>query len=447
MGSYRARVIAFLCIVTAFSLFAPTLIGNMLASVPLPTLLAYLLWSGTLLLVAVLTGNLSDGLRKAMKETETSLKKDALTDGLTGVANRRAFDEEVRTQLLRQSDTESQVALLLVDIDYFKHFNDRYGHQTGDAVLKQVAQVFQKVVRSTDLLARYGGEEFGLVLPNVTRDDALQIAERSRMLIESNRFDFQGLVHRLTVSVGVSFSENTDNEEMLCERADAALYSSKEAGRNCVHYHDGESCHAFGTGFKAAQKSRELEQHKKSDGNEFSDQSTGLPTQLVFVEELRRRVLEKQRYGVSASIALIEFNDFPTTIDSDANMRKSIYATAGRMISSSVRDSDFVANWSEGTFGVLMPSTGVDQALVPISRLHDMAKAFSDPQYPSLSYSVSVGVVEIGFSDQYGDVVLRVKQTLASAKESQESSLLFHDGVETRSLESIALSAMSNPTA
>lgn len=447
LGGYRARVAALLCVVTAFSLFAPNIVDGNATAIPLATLLAYLLWSGTLLMVAVLTGTLSDGLRKAMKETESSLKKDALTDGLTGIANRRAFDLEIAGRLAEQPDKDKQLALILVDIDFFKGFNDRYGHQTGDAVLKQVAHVFQKVVRSSDLLARYGGEEFAVVLPDVTLEDALQIAERSRNLIESHRFDYQGLVHRLTVSVGVSFATPVDDAETFCERADAALYTSKAAGRNCVHHHDGDTCHAYGNGFKTSPVSSKADESPSPDGNVFSDAATGLPTQLVFVEELRRRVLEKQRYGVPVTIVLIEFDDFPTSLDADANMRKSVSATAARMISSSVRDSDFVANWSAGTFSVLLPSTSVMQALVPIGRLHESARSYCDPQYPSLSYSISVGVVEVGFSDQYGDTVQRVKATLAEAKASAPHTLKFHDGMSIQCFEAVKESlATEEPT-
>ena len=433
LGGYRARIATFLCIVTAFSLFVPNFMGSSSGGIPLFTLLAFVLWSATLLLVALLTGMLSDGLRKAMDETESTLKKDALTDALTGAANRRAFDKEVARRLSEVMCPEHNLALILIDIDFFKNFNDRYGHQTGDAILKQVAQVFQKVTRDTDLMARYGGEEFGVVLPNIATQDALQIAERTRLLIEGNRFDHQGLVHRLSVSVGVAFANCEDDEQTFCERADAALYSSKEAGRNCVHHHDGETCRRFGGGgFQSTQPSADVQRQVSPEANAFSDYSTGLPTQQVFVEEVRRRVLEKQRYGVSVSIALIEIADYPEAVESDVNMRKSVSATSARMITSIVRDSDFVGNWCEGTFCVLLPSTNVQQALVPISRLIRAAEQYTDPQYPTHSYRMSIGVVEVGFSDQYGDTLQRAKDTLGEARTAPTGSFAMHDGLESK---------------
>lgn len=416
LGGYRARLISLLCIVTGFILFLPNSRGELTGGVPLYTILAFTLWSGTVFLVAMLIGTLSDGLRKLMKETESSLKKDALTDALTNIANRRAFDIELRSQLQHHQETPEKLALILVDIDFFKHFNDRYGHQTGDHILQQVARVFEQTARSSDLVARYGGEEFALVLPSSTKKSVLEIAERTRSLIEGHRFDYQGLVHRLTVSVGVAFAGAEDDEQSFCERVDAALYSSKESGRNSVHYHDGSACVRFGSGFATNRSSQEAS-HKVADANNaFHDLATGLPTQLVLVEELRRRVLERQRYGTTLSIALIQIDDLPVGSTTDLNMRKSYSANAARIIQSSVRDSDFVANWSEDTFVVLLPCTEIQQALVPLNRLSRRAEEFVDAQYPTLSYSVSIGTVEVEEGEQYGDVIERIKQTMAIAK-------------------------------
>ena len=415
LGGYRARLIALLCIVTAFILFVPDN-ASVGANIPLVTLLAFLLWSGTLFLVALLIGTLSDGLRKVLKETESTLKRDALTDSLTAVANRRGFDLELSSQLAKSTDDGELLALVLVDIDFFKNFNDRYGHQTGDQILKQVAHVFKQVARSADLVARYGGEEFALILPHTTKKSALEIAERTRALVEDHRFDHQGLVHRLTVSVGVAFATENDDEKSICERVDAALYSSKESGRNSVHYHDGKSAVRFGMGFKAQRASHDRGRTHTDTDNAFHDLSTGLPTQLVLVEELRRRVLEKRRYGSTLSMALIQIDDLPDQICADLKMRKSYTANAARIIQSSLRDSDFVANWSEDTFAVLLPCTDIHNALVPLVRLCRQADEFQDVQYPTLSYSVSIGAVEILEGEQYGEVVERAKDTLSVAK-------------------------------
>ena len=235
------------------------------------TLLAFLLWSGTLFLVSMLIGTLSDGLRKMMKETESTLIRDAMTDSLTSTANRRAFDLELEKRLVDKTQQEGSLALILVDIDFFKHFNDRYGHQTGDQVLIQVAKVLERVTRSTDVLARYGGEEFAVILPNISTKDALQISERMRALIEQHRFDHHGLVHRLTISVGTAFAVDGDSPRSFCERADAALYSSKENGRNGVHYHDGSTCISHGVGFKSAVVMQTESESLSSGGNSFND--------------------------------------------------------------------------------------------------------------------------------------------------------------------------------
>ena len=426
LGGYRARLIALLCVVTGFILFLPNVAGSASEGIPLLTLLAFLLWSATLFMVAMLIGTLSDGLRKVMRDKESSLMKEALTDSLTGIANRRCFDLELARHLEHAQGSPSGLALILVDIDFFKNFNDRYGHQTGDQILKQVAHVFQRVIRSNDLLARYGGEEFAVVLPEITQTDALAIAERMRALIEQNRFDHHGLIHRLTVSIGIAEALPNESAKAFCERVDAALYSSKESGRNSVHFHDGTECISHGLGFKSTVVDQRESNEISESGNSFNDQLTGLPTQVVFVEELRRRVLEKHRYGGVLSLALIASDGNPNSAGSDRKIRKSFAATSARLIQSAVRDSDFVANWSEGVFSVLLPSTSIEQAQVPLRRLCTSAIAHDEPQYPSLTYSFSVGIVEINRDEAFGEVVERAKETLELAREQGPASLAIH---------------------
>ena len=288
LGKYRARVMALLCILSSLIIFVPYLQEESLDGVPLMTLFVFLLWASTLVLIAVIVGSLSDGWRSAMAKLTEAHKKDVLTDPLTGIANRRAYEFELSRQIADWNRNQTPVSLILLDIDYFKKFNDRYGHQAGDAVLKAVAEVLQQTVRETDLLARYGGEEFGLVLSGASIEVTKEIAERVRSLIESARFPFNGLILRLTVSVGFAQIRPGEDATAFVQRADAALYSSKEAGRNCVHFHDGSSCQPFGNGLatELTESFRE-KQATKGSSDPYTDETTGLPTQKVFLEELR----------------------------------------------------------------------------------------------------------------------------------------------------------------
>ncbi len=160
----------------------------------------------------------------------------AHTDGLTGVANRRFFDERLTQEWLRNQRVRRPLALLLVDIDHFKRYNDSYGHVEGDRCLRAIAQtLFMHCRRSGELVARYGGEEFALILPNVDLPEAAAIADSLRLKIEKlHAAGHPDLQERVTVSIGFSSMvphEFTPQERFVVQ-ADQALYRAKRSGRN-----------------------------------------------------------------------------------------------------------------------------------------------------------------------------------------------------------------------
>jgi two-component system, cell cycle response regulator len=158
------------------------------------------------------------------------VRRAAATDGLTGVANRAAFDDALPKELARAGRREDDVSLLLVDIDHFKRFNDTYGHQTGDEVLRRVALQLALGCRDFDTVARYGGEEFALILPGASVEHAAEVAERLRAAVEAPADG-----PPVTVSIGVAaFPLDGPTPELLVSASDAALYASKHAGRNRV---------------------------------------------------------------------------------------------------------------------------------------------------------------------------------------------------------------------
>jgi diguanylate cyclase (GGDEF)-like protein len=164
-----------------------------------------------------------------------ALQGMASTDARTGLANTRAFDRALEDALLGRAGDES-VALLMLDLDNFKDFNDRYGHPAGDEALRTFADILRSCVRDGDVAARYGGEEFAVVLPGVTDDTALTVAERIRSRTETTLISLApGITDRISVSIGVASSPEHANDRVnLLRLADEALYRAKENGRNCV---------------------------------------------------------------------------------------------------------------------------------------------------------------------------------------------------------------------
>lgn len=157
------------------------------------------------------------------------------TDGLTGLWRRGALDEKVKEEMRRAAAFRTTMGFMIADIDHFKHLNDTYGHQFGDAVLRRVAELLKAGVYETDFVGRYGGEEFGIVLPRAESAGVLRKAEAIRTRIEAEIFS-QGLEQvRLTVSIGIAhFPRDGRTPEDIIARADAALYAAKEGGRNRV---------------------------------------------------------------------------------------------------------------------------------------------------------------------------------------------------------------------
>jgi diguanylate cyclase len=162
-------------------------------------------------------------------------KHGARLDPLTGVANRKSFDERIAFEIARRSRSEIPVAMLLWDIDSFKLINDSYGHRAGDRVLQSVAGCFTAAARSSDFVARIGGEEFVILLNNVGLQDAIRIANEIRAAVEALRFHFRGSPVRVTVSCGVTVLNVRDDAEAAFDRADGALYRAKHSGKNvCI---------------------------------------------------------------------------------------------------------------------------------------------------------------------------------------------------------------------
>jgi two-component system cell cycle response regulator len=166
-----------------------------------------------------------------LKALNQKLQSLAVTDGLTGLHNHRAFQDYLEEQFQTAMRNKQPLALILMDVDHFKQYNDTYGHQAGDEVLRQVAQILQTNVREGDFVARYGGEEFVVVLPRTDLESAVAVAERLRRAIESAEWSLRPV----TGSFGVaSIRPDMETRQELIEAADQALYQAKKNGRNRV---------------------------------------------------------------------------------------------------------------------------------------------------------------------------------------------------------------------
>ncbi len=180
------------------------------------------------------------GMLKSPVVVESQLlvksEESAVLDELTGLYNRRFFNRELRKETERSKRSNQPFSLLMIDVDYFKNFNDRFGHLAGDAALRQLADILLRTARVVDQTSRYGGEEFVLILPHAEREEAVMVAERHRKAVGEHLFTDNGKpIGRLTVSIGAAtFPGDAKDELGLVSKADQAMYLSKSRGRNCV---------------------------------------------------------------------------------------------------------------------------------------------------------------------------------------------------------------------
>lgn len=159
----------------------------------------------------------------------------SVTDPLTGLYNRRHFEENLEREFLRASRYKSELSFAIIDVDFFKKVNDTYGHSTGDYVLKEVAYLILQTFRKTDMVFRYGGEEFAVIITETPLEKALIPLERLRKSIENYPFNYNGEDIKVTVSIGASeVNENTESVHKFFDDADKALYTAKENGRNRI---------------------------------------------------------------------------------------------------------------------------------------------------------------------------------------------------------------------
>jgi diguanylate cyclase len=180
-------------------------------------------------------------LEEQAAEIEAHISR-SLTDPLTGLPNRREFNDRLEERMAAWNRRQEAFSLLLLDVDHFKKLNDVHGHLAGDQVLAALGRALRGAVRREDAVARYGGEEFAILLPNTSLEEAIHVARKVRETVAATSVDHHGQQFAVTVSGGLAMIGTNERPESLIHRADAALYTAKAAGRNCAFVHDGAEC-------------------------------------------------------------------------------------------------------------------------------------------------------------------------------------------------------------
>lgn len=340
-----------------------------------------------------------------MAEQATALENQmamARTDALTGVLNRRAFDDEILRRVSEYQRYRTPVSLLLFDIDHFKKFNDTYGHQTGDDVLCHVACTLQMVMRDVDLVCRYGGEEFAIILPATELGGAALGAERARAAVERMIVESSGQLLKVTASCGVSSAMPDEDVAGLISRADQGLYGSKKAGRNCIHLHDGTKLTRHGAGGAAIAVESKPVAEKPTDKAPLdpvaADPLQNLPNREAFAEEVRRRMEQHQRYQAPVTIVYGGVDNFASLVSHlGRDAGNVILRAVAQFIKASLRETEMLARVADDRFAMVLGGVDAGEAMVKVERiLHAIEKCrLTIDGLADVRFTASFGLAEV----------------------------------------------------
>ncbi len=366
-------------------------------------------------------------LQRQSEELETQVAV-ARTDALTSLHNRRAFDHELNRRFAEWQRRKTAFSLLMVDVDHFKKFNDLHGHQAGDQVLRDVAKALSQTMREMDLVARYGGEEFAIILPVTSLADAAIAAERARAAVEASITRFAGNELRVTTSLGVSQIAAGETTERLVQRADEGLYAAKKAGRNRAWYHDTQQCLPVEP--MAVESGLVKISRPDAPQQGAAQPAADARTLTAFCTDLRRRVLECQKFNVPLSLVLLDIDEFKAiTGGLGASAQEMMLDTLEEFLGDSLQEMDVLSRYGEGHFAIMMPGTELAGAAKMGTRARTaIAACGMHIGGNEVHFTISLGLAQAGPADDPASLIKRADAALFASKAAGGNCAHLHNG-------------------
>lgn len=349
--------------------------------------------------------NVAEARLQEQTQLLRSHRVEARTDALTGLPNRRVFDEEIERLFEEKRNSRRASSLIMVDIDHFKDFNDRHGHQAGDLCLRKVGEEIRQTVRGIGgIVMRYGGEEFAVLLPGTEMFDAKVAARRLNRNIERLIVDFEQKELCVTASLGVAeIGRDSDASEWL-GRADRALYAAKHDGRNRGFWHDGQACH-------------EIARRDADPAIEVDEVSSVVARRQAFISDLNRRLalFHRKRQPlalITASIDVIDEKPVEEHPDYGA-----IQHAVMQVFSAVLRDMDHICQLADNQFGALLPAADGQDAAVVAERARDAISRL-ELKTPTdvIRISISCGISHALEGDEAEHMLSRSESALEHAR-------------------------------
>jgi diguanylate cyclase len=370
---------------------------------------------------------------------------EARTDALTGIANRRAFNEELQRccDLFRLEGIPSCV--LMLDVDYFKKFNDTHGHKAGDEVLRHVAQQLRQAAGASGVVCRYGGEEFAVIFSGLDGAQAINAAETCRAAIGEHSIRYEGQSLQVSASAGLAQFIERDTLESVVERADEALYASKRGGRNCGHWKNGETFVPFVTAPAASPNTPAPASTDLSVlfGPALLDAESGLSTRDALRDDLQRRLASLQREPQPLSLLVVQIDQFAEWRERGGEKEVgAVLRAVGLAVRGISRNMDHAARFEEDSFAIALHGAGLSTAVEVAQRLR-ASLVVSRPVLAGKpkEITLSIGVCEALAGDDSSRFLLRAQAAQKTAATRGGDRVATHDGGEIRLVEEAGMPA------
>jgi len=356
-------------------------------------------------LLSLIVGSLSIGTYNFVRVSveKQNFFKMAVTDGLTNLFNIRYFKMLLEAEtVMAKSDHTKRFTVIMSDVDHFKHFNDTYGHQIGDLVLREVASILKTSVRSSDLVARYGGEEMIVLLRGAGLKDGLGLAEKMRKSIEQHRITDKDNAYKVTVSLGVATFRYGDDVDTIIKRADEGLYKAKNAGRNRVETEEG------------------------------IDRLTGLYDIKQFNALLKTECAMATKAGIGENfcLVLIEIDQLKNLNDSHGQRVGNLVLEAvANVIRDLVRSSDIVArDEQKNIITLILRGTSLANSLNVAQKLRkNIEEYLIKDGNNTYKVTISLGISVFRTGDDENSITKRAEESLTKAKETGGNCLFSLD--------------------
>ena len=393
-------------------------------------------------------------LREQTKQIQVNASK-ARTDALTLLANRRAYDEELVRHIAEYRRHHRIFSVIIADVDHFKKINDTYGHPIGDEVLRNVARVLRGTARDMDFVARFGGEEFSIILPGTNLNDASRAAMRACSAVGNSKLRHNEKEYQVSISLGVAEIQEHEDGIMLIARADEALYTAKNNGRNCVCRHDGKEIDEISLldkGIAEAnpekQSAMKISEAPKVLVNDHSvsrrfkeakpecqdtvEHDVGLDVcnRTTFCQRIRNKIAELDQGHLPSSVLFIKAQCRQDDATSCAcEVCDAVTLALVRSISEVDIDTEIVSHYAPGCIAIVIPVTDHDDLLRVTEHLQqEWPKYTMSELVEHACVALNIGVTSLRKQDDILALLKRVEDALDASINEGCNLTYYHDG-------------------